>query len=395
MTATLPTAQPDVEATAGELVTSLRDVVDAIPDGPHSPTTMARRLGLSRVTMSKLLGALERSTPFDVLERMPGPDSLRDFVLAAGSVGVNGQTLIAAETAIGRFDGLIRERFGTRAALHAAIGGQSATLRSRIDQAARAEVFKGMRQIIGVETDTWLSSMMFVPSATDPEAVAVTVIHGALGMRRLRPDTPVTFTFGPPYHEPGVEPSLSQSPISLQELYTNEPATLEVQLVGGQLLHRLVDSRLGKDALADMLAISHTARGSRRYASEESALRGVSIYVDIPARTLVCDAIVHRDLFPGSEPRLIVYNPGARGPSNPNDRKRDIDRIPVTETVATIPDGPGRFDVVEVPNYEAMIERVCKQIGKSPDEFRVYRLRMAYPVVGFQIVVAFVAPVHP
>jgi len=395
MLANPPVAQPDVQATAHALVAALRTVLQALPGAPHSPSPLAQRLGLSRVTISKLMGALERSTPYDTLERMPGPDSLTDFVAAAAKLGVESALVEQAQRAIDEFEALIRDRFGTRAALHAAIGGGSLPLRSRVDQAARAEVFKGLRQILGVEANTWLTSMFFVPSGDDPEAVSVTTIHGPLGMRRLRPDTQVYFTFGPPYPEPGNGADLTQTPISLQEYYTNEPASFDVSMMGGQLRHRLNDDRLGKHAVADMLAVSHTAKGSRRYAAPGSTLRGVSLFVDTPVRMLICDAILHRDVFPDSQPQLLVYNPGARGPANPNDRDRDIDRVAVTETVAFVPATPQRFEVSEVPNYRKMVARVCGLIGRSLDEFCVYRLRMPYPVPSFQVGIAFTAPERP
>jgi hypothetical protein len=42
-----------------------------------------------------------------------------------------------------------------------------------------------------------------------------------------------------------------------------------------------------------------------------------------------------------------------------------------------------------------MVERVCAQLDRHPDEFRVHRLRMAYPIPTFQIVMAFAAPDAP
>jgi hypothetical protein len=57
--------------------------------------------------------------------------------------------------------------------------------------------------------------------------------------------------------------------------------------------------------------------------------------------------------------------------------------------------GVERFAVDEVPHYRDMVERVCAQIDRHPDEFRVHRLRMAYPIPTFQIVMAFAAPDAP
>jgi hypothetical protein len=330
-----------------------------------------------------------------MLEAIPGPESLRVLVAAAGNIGADPRLVIEASEAIERFAELVRKQFGTRSALNAAIGGGgSANVRHRIDQAGRTDVFRGMRQILGVEANTWLTAMIFSPSREDDEIVSVMNIQGALGMRRLRSDTEVYFSVGAPYRVPGVEPQLAACPVVLDDLYSNEPATLHTTQVGGQLRHRLVHDRLGKDAVADMVAVSLNANGSRRYATPEAPLRGVSLFVDVPVRTLVCDAIVHRSLFPGSEPELIVYNPGARGPANPNDRSRDLDRVAARETPSLVPATMARFDVPEIPNYDKMIQRVCGHIGHELEDFRVFRVRVTYPVYGFQFVMAFRAPMR-
>jgi hypothetical protein len=342
-----------------------------------------------------LLGALKRPTPFELLEAIPGPESLRAAAAAADELGVAAGVIAQAHQAIDAFASLVREHYGTRAALTAALSGRSRTLRARIDQAGRFDVFNGMRRILGVEARTWLTTMIFVPSPTDEDIVAVTTLHGALGLRRLRSDTEVHFTMGPPYRDPQGEPILSLSPVQLHDLYTHTPARIESSVIAGQLRHRLVEDRLGKHAMMDMLAVSHDDAGSRRYAAPGAPLRGMSMFVDVPVRMLVCDALVHEGLFPGSGPELVVYNTAANGPANPNDPARGLDRVNVAETVARVPSGPDTFSVAEVPNYGKMIGRICRHLGVPGGVFRVYRLQMAYPVYCFQFNVVFRAPLPP
>ncbi|HEX2837980.1 MAG TPA: hypothetical protein VHN77_07630 [Phycisphaerales bacterium] len=386
-------AQPttDVQATGKRLQAAMLALLEAIPGAPHRPTPLSAKLGISRVTVNNMLTALQRPTTFELLEAIPGPESLRAAASAAAGMGVDPRAVDAAVAAIDEFSVLIRDHFGTRAALNAAIGGRSNTLRAKVEQSGRVQVFNGMRQILGVEAETWVNAMFFVPSPDDPEAVGVTTLHGALGMRRLRSDTQVYFTFGAPYRTGNDSGDLSQSPVSMQEFYTHDPASVETGLVNGMLRHRLVQDRLGKHAVLDMLAVSHNPKGSRRHATQESPLRGVSLFVDVPVRTLVFDAVVQKDLFPGVMPQLFVYNPGARGPANPNDPSRDADRMGVIESPVLVP-GSQRFEVNEVPNYARMIARLCGQLGRKESEFSVYRLVMAYPVHGFQYVLAFRAP---
>lgn len=386
-------APSSIDQLAALLGSSIARVLNALPGAPLSPTALAHRVGVSRVTLSKLQGALAQSSPLEILQRIPGPESLREVVTRSAPYGVDSLLIADAMRAIDAFDDLIRNYYGTRAALHAAIGSGSTPLRARIEHAARADVFKGLSQILGVECNVWLTSMFFSPSS-DPQAVAVTTIHGALGLRRLRSDTNVYFTFGAPYPQPGKAPDVAQSPVALHEFYTNEPAQLDVGIVGGQLRHKLVAGRIDKHALADMLAVSHNAAGSKRYGTAEAPLRGVSAFVDTPARLFVCDAIVHKSIFPSCEPTLLVMNTASRGPANPNDRHRDIDRITVAEPVVQVPANAQRFDVQEIPHYAKMVQRVCAQMHTEIADYRVYRLRFAYPIPAFQFIVAFEAPLE-
>ncbi|MCA9297211.1 MAG: hypothetical protein KC983_11855 [Phycisphaerales bacterium] len=381
-----------LEAIGTDLRNAFVAVIDALPDGPPTPTPLSLQLDINRVIASRLLNAIAQRDPYEVLHRLPGPNSLRAIVDAATQFDVSRTDCDAAHHAIDRFAGIIRDQFGTRSALNAAISAQNAGLQQRFEASSRYHVYKGMRQVLGVAADVWLTSMTFVPSHADDEFLDITTIHGALGMRRLRPDANVSFTFGPPHHGPNDPPELDRSPVGLQEFYTNRPATLATHLEDGRLVHRLVEDSIGRHAVVDMLAVSHNARGSLRYATPERRRGGVALFADIPVKTLICDALLHKDAFPGAEPEFIAYNPGARGPANPNDPSRDRDRIDVPERIESLGTAADRFNVACLPNYASMVARVCAKLKHAPDDFRVYRMQMAYPVHGFQFVMAFDAP---
>ena len=384
----------ELERLGERLRVSLRSVIVRIPGAPHKPTPLASKLGMSRVTVSRILRAIEHESAYEVLEALPGPESLRGVVNGAEGMSIEREALEEAGAAIDAFGWVIRDQFGTRSALNAAIRPLTGTLRERVDHAGRSEVFRGMSQILGVEAQTWITSMIFAPNPDDEDMVSVMTLHGALGVRRLRPDTAVYFTFGPPPEGRGHERELSGVRVSLEDLYHNEPVVVESTMLGERLVHRLVNDRLGKDATGDMLSVSMDKRGSRRYAADATAcLRGASIFVDFPVRLLLCDAIVHKDVFPGSDPELMVFNPGARGPANPNDLNRHADLVDFESAIEEVEPGAGMYDVHEVPNYGAMMRRVFDAHWCDQGDFRVYRMTIAYPVTAFQHVIAFEAPV--
>lgn len=377
------------------LRSSMRELVEAIPEGGTSPTELARRLGVNRVIVSRLLNAVAQEDMYEFLHRVPGPESLRVIASAAPDLGAPVEDAERAVAAVEEFAGLIRDEFGTRGALNAAMLSGRDDLQLRFEQTSRYHVFKGMRQVMGVEAETWVTSMAFVPDPKDDEIIQVTTIQGALGMRRLRSDAEVYFTFGPPFPEQEKGADRTRSSVNLEDLYTHAPAELETQTSGGQLIHRFANKSLGKRATVDMLAVSHDARGSRRYAAAGKTHRGLVVFTDIPVKTLICDVILHKDVFPGAEPELRFYKPGTRGPADPNDPTRDIDRVHFSERAESLGVSAGRFDLPEIPRYAKMVARMFERIGEDPGAYRVCRLRMAYPVPGYQHVMAFEAPPKP
>ena len=71
--------RPEVSI-AAELAASLRRMFAEIPDAPRRPSALATHLGVSRVLISRTLGAIALPNPLDMLQRVPGPETLRGIV---------------------------------------------------------------------------------------------------------------------------------------------------------------------------------------------------------------------------------------------------------------------------------------------------------------------------
>jgi len=381
-----------------DLAETLRMVINAIPGSPHRPTEFAQRLGLSRVISSRLLSSTAKADPFEVAHLIPGPESLRSLLRAAVSVHVSGELIDEAESAVRRFERLIRDDFGTRSALDAVISSNLPDARERFESAGRYSVFKGMSQLLGVEAEVWVTSMLLHPTASDAGRLDVAPIHGALGMRRMRPDVPVHFSFGMPAAKPEAECGEDVAGgiiglMSLERFYTHAPAQLEVSQESGVVAHSLVGDQYGRQFLVDMLAADHHVAVIPHYGDAEGGKkRGTSVVPDIPVKALVYDVLLHRDVFPQTEPILVVHNIGLRGRANVNDPTRDIDRIETRERIEYLGDDLRRFHAGEIPNYVRMLEQVCEVLGWDARGFRGYRCRIQYPVYGWQISMAFDPP---
>jgi hypothetical protein len=377
---------------AERLCSSVGLVLSKIPDCSMRPTEIARLLGVSRVMVGRVLSNIAKDEYAETLIGIPGPETLRLILNAASDAGVDDAMVDDALDAVDCFDVLIRERFGTRGAMSAALSTEHTDERERFEQSSRYQAFKGMSSILGVESKVWLTSMMMTPNAESDSGIDVTTIHGTTGLRQLRPNIPVHFVYGkPPEYVEG-----RQSPVRIEldpaEFFTNTPAPLEVREENGQIINTFAPEVIGKDAVYDMFASVHVPNGSGRFAKPGRNYRGTIVTPDVPVITLVSDVILYGDIFEGIEPELFVHNTVAKGGADIEDPRRLVDQIQSTEVIRDLGRGLTNLDIPEIPKYARMIESMCQRTGTKPGDFRAHRLQIQYPVYGFQYAIAFHVP---
>lgn len=64
-------------------------------------------------------------------------------------------------------------------------------------------------------------------------------------------------------------------------------------------------------------------------------------------------------------------------------------QLPIRERVVSLGSGADAVQTPEVPQYPEMFRYVCRILGWDPDEFDVYRLRLAFPVLSSDVKLQF------
>ncbi len=116
---------------------------------------------------------------------------------------------------------------------------------------------------------------------------------------------------------------------------------------------------------------------------------------EVRVKVLSCVGRRHEDAVAGNAPELSVCNAGAGGPAKGAGTARAMDRVGAPEKIESLGRGLDRAGLGEMPRYTEMVERVSAKFGRDPGQLRVFRLRMSYPVQGFQFVLAFDAVNRP
>lgn len=387
--------QADPHVIGKALQKTLDRVLHAIEGCTMRPTDIARTLNISRVMVSRLLSAIRKPDPIETLTRIPGPETLRSIVRSSGDSGVPREDINEALSAIDAFDELIRVHFGTRSALNAALSNTNPNAQSKFEQASRYQIFKGMSQIVGAQSNLWITCMMLTPTEGSADAIDISTIHGTSGLRRLRPDTPIRFVYGVPPEYIDRRQSPIRTDTDLSHFLMHQPAPIRVDEENGQIINTFEPEVGGKDDLYDMFAEVYIPNGSNRYAAPGRSYRGTTVIPDVPTVTLISDVILCDGIFDGIEPQLFLYNTMPRGGADIEDPKRFIDRVETNERLQYMGKGTDALEVNDFPAYRDMIAYLCEKNRRKPDSIRTYRLQVQYPVYGFQHTIAFKAPQRP
>ncbi|MGV6815469.1 MAG: hypothetical protein ACWA5W_10755 [Phycisphaerales bacterium] len=367
---------------------TLDSVIQSIPDNSMRPSALARRMDVSRVMLSRTLSAVRKESISELLIGLPGPESLRSIVWAAGKIGVDSELVNEAIKAIDEFESVIKDHFGTRAAFNAAMSVHDERSRDQFEHSSRYQVYKGMSQIMGVQSKVWISTMIFSPSAFDADFIDIATIHGTSGLRRLRPDTPIQLNYGIPPKNKFEDRSYETLDFDLSQFYSNQPAPLdEIEHSGQMINHFTPQGAGGKEAVFDMIASLFVPKGLPKISPPERTRRGSSVIPDVPVTKLIIDHFVHRDVFTPSDPDLFVYFTKGTGKADIDDSKWDQNRVRTDDDVLAINSDYASLNIDEIPNYSKMVAHVCQQHQYDLSAYRVYRLEVSYPVFGFQYMV--------
>lgn len=382
---------------------SLIAVLEGLPGASRSPSALAESLGLSRVIMSRLVNALDCKEPVEVLHRLPGPESIRGFLGAASQRGLVNGVIARAQSSVDSFEVLIREVFGTRSALDAFLSANSPAARERFELSGRQAVFKGMSELLGARAETWLCSLVITPGAGGFERPDILAIHGALGVRQLRPDATVCFGYlGPAKagHERAAPAArrLAMGAADLEPFYLNPPAPLEIIDVGGVPTWVLRNASPGRNAMVDMLRVD-VARSAKPGDGSEGAadagqdrgkpVRSLWALTDLPSNKLIFDVLLAPELERLVTPVSRVYDTSIRGVARPEDRTRLIDVRTPNEPVEHLGTDHSGLDCDDVPRYAEMLTHACRSTGVDPRGYSAFRLRVQYPVYGWQFCMLF------
>jgi hypothetical protein len=378
-------------------------VLDGVPGSPAGPADLARALGIDKVLASRILKAARNKDPIAVVHLIPGPEPLRRLLRAAGKARVPRESISDAQAAVEQFDSFIRREAGDRSALDAIISAWLPEARQEFELRRKQSAFRAMSLLKGAAADIQLDTVLLHPS-DDGKHLDIVWLFGIYGLQRLRPGSAVKsasrrFANEESPRQPRTldgEPVEGLEGLLLSEFCSAPNVGLDVHRVGEVVHYTLADNGFGPGSAVDLVSAEVNYAEMMRYVPAGSGRKGyVFAEVTTPVKSLIFDVLVHPEVYPNSEPGLIIYDTSFDGIVDANDPSRDVDRFDLSESIQPLGRGIGRFRTAEVPRYAELLRHVCGRLDWEGDAFRGYRVRIEYPVYGSQVTVTFDAPPAP
>jgi hypothetical protein len=377
----------------------LRAVVALLPLSERGASAMSRLLSIDRATCQRIVGAISRPDPtLDTLVQLPGVEGLRQFVSALSprfSDRAAQERIAAASAAIDRFDELLTELGGSQRRFKERLdvaklvsnGADAPALDGPDAERARESLFRAAAGITG----RWSAASLFLaiirPLPNDPALTDCVRLHGLIGSRWRDPCIPLeigrTATLRADGHGP-LFATLADAPISgstpgsfLTEFCSSPAPPITAREIGNRIVH-VIDTPENIEQPIDVVVGSRTGVPDRHPATLQPAVGEVWSLQHLPARTLVFDTFLHRDIARRCIPSLEVHlwRPDVGGHA----AARWSTRLPGGPRLEILGTGLGAAATPVYPRFRDLLESTFSRVGWDPDEFVGYRCEVLYPV---------------
>lgn len=327
--------------------------------------------------------------PFHSAQYIPTPRGLETWLRAAKSRSVTDALLDQVREASERFERLIETHCEDRDQLGIMLGLAGERVDERAESRWRRDAFQGNSYIFGVRAKAMLSLTVLAPSQKD-RYLDIARVQGLLGFVRNRPGVEwlIAQTAGfsgergeaIAFHREPLDPetAAANQDVPLMGDYCSRPTPAVRRRPGGNgiVFDELMPGPIGQTGELDLVTGEVLRAVAPAYATHEGEVADFGPAVRTPSERLVCDLMVHRELFGEVDRSIRVYSQLFSPVS-----REERDELVVSERIQQLGRGLGCLRTPDVPRYNHLAEYTMAHLGWDPEEFDLYRIRMRYPPV--------------
>lgn len=372
-------------------------------DGDTGITAICNRFNIHRKLAWQIRNVAYSPDPFQAVRFMPTNAGMEALIAALNNLCVSENLIDKLHNAVQTYNNLVEVHAGDRTSMDMLVEACADITTEQIDIKWREKAYQGNSFIWGAQTKTQLSISILNFSANKPDWFDLLQVRGLINLKRIRPN--INWLVGQsvilddhvnaanmPKREPldkqaaalmdgvPVLPELCSSPPpelrrrrTEQGFYNDELMPAPVGFTGQQTI-------VTGEVIRELAPIYATSQNKR-------ALFGA--IVRTPGEVFIFDHFVHKDLFPGVVRELCVF-----GELNSPVTQDDADLLPVSESIEPMGCGISVARTPEIPGYTDKLQIIFGKVGWNPQDFNLFRIRMAYPPMPSSVMIRHNLPAH-
>jgi hypothetical protein len=380
-----------IDAIGRELRQALTSVLEAVAGPRPRPTKVARAIGLDKSLASRLVRSVRATSDMDLMHFVPSPGGLHIFADLARK-HADPASIEHLRAAADRFAELLDAVPGGRASIDAQIAESSRVALEKREHIAKQASFKSMSFVLGQFCDVLTTSLFLVPAANGKRIDGIE-IHRRLGLRRMRPSTPLALlSFWGDASDAMKENAIAFETVDgetgranptgfLLPDYCTQPLP-ELDVVrDGDMTTLVLGANSAGHAPSQVTSVFRIRNGWPVKPDERiQSLRGYVLHT--PCREVVRDVYIAESLYTDASPQVSFVLPGPRVAMRPPraDGERHFTEVELTSSIQQLPLGPEPWDMPGVANQSAVVRHVLERTGHRMTRFRGWRFAMTYPI---------------
>lgn len=397
--------EQDAERVLHDVQDTLATVVEHLRPPITRATQLRRLLKLGQKVSWGLFTAATTRDPRTLPSLLPKRRGMETFLSAAAERGVPQDVIQRARSAFDRFEDSVTRHAGSRDVYETMAAELDADRLGTHGQEAASADLRHKRAAFRANSLLWgrqarLATVVRIchPSET-PGLLDLVSIRGLEGLRRTRRTSRLHLTV---HHWHVTMPGDPDKPGSREPLDPRESGPEDMWLIRDFCSQPLPQFRLCEsndgyrkyELLSDAVGAAGEVTcyiGEARRA--ESVLPGsapgaesaISIAVGTPSEICNVDMLMHKDICGTAPPEVAVY----AWPLDGSPEYRDSDLMPQKESAEYLGTGIETARNPTMPRHADLLKYATDRMGWNPDDFRVFRCRVRYPILYSRIRMTF------
>lgn len=406
----MPVDSPHQDSTAEgfrgdtiDAVTRIRDAYARILEtkcpGSKAVTAVSDAFGIHRKLAWQVVKVAYADDPFVATRHMPPTRSVALWLQSAADAGVDPTLIEHARDALDHLEGVIQTHARSRSEFEMLVESVALSDDAQADiqtqEKWRQHAFMGNSYTLGVQCSVLMSLNVLMPSEDRAEHFHSAQIRGLMGYRQTRPgvrwvvnqsvvlddDNKAQFAMTRHPLDPDAADRFGGVPVIPAFCSDPVPELRRVRTDHDMVQDELMPGEVGRTGQRTLVTGELLRNVAPTYATSEGKRAHFGVAVRIPTEMLQFDLFVYKGLFGAVQRELRVFSELVSAITFD-----EHDAIRVSDQIKHLGTGVSLAQAPDIAGYPDLARSVFTRLGADPNEYELYRVRMAYPPMPASVV---------